>query len=416
MLRPSPVLQDITRSGRLGSDRHCAEMTLRMFLEALFGKGRRERLHYWTTLSLSALAPLLIGVFLLFGMLGFLMDVFRSGRMPIALVFFWSVFSGTTAVGYLVILARRPKWFPILVAVQTVATVGLGMLTGAYVRPPQFQSPDEAFGLQFSGFGALACAMASYIFFLFFIQKEGVQHVQALTELSIAHRIQERLVPIVKLRCGAFDVYGQSRPSTQVGGDSMAVVERAGVLYAYIADVSGHGLQSGLLMSMLVSSLRTAMVGAPPLDVVLDRVNAVLPEVKEVSMYATFGGVRLSADSTAEGILAGHPPLLHYRAAHRDVIEAGDAQLPLGLFKNTSYAAFNVVIEPGDLLLLITDGLLEVTNDQGEDFGTDRIKRLLADLAGQPPEHIVVEMFKAVKAFGPQTDDQTLLLLKKSPA
>src|SRR5208283_3595024 len=189
------------------------------------------------------------------------------------------------------------------------------------------------FGLQFAGIGAMACAMGSYAFFLTFIQKEGIQHVQALTELSIAHRIQERLVPTVKLSAGSFEVYGHSRPSAQVGGDSMAIVERGGAFYAYIADVSGHGLQSGLLMSMLVSSLRTAMSDAPPIAAVLERVNAVLPEVKEASMYATFGGVRISAASTAEGILAGHPPLLHYRAARREVVEAGEPQLPLGLFK-----------------------------------------------------------------------------------
>ncbi len=386
----------------------------RMSFEDVFGKGRRERLHYWTTLSPGALAPLLIGVFLLFSMLGFLIDVFRSGSMPIALVFFWSLFTGTVAVCYLVILSRRPKWFPVLIAAQTVATVGFDWLTRAYIRPPQFRVPDPAFGLQFAGFGALACAMASYAFFLFFIQKEGVQHVQALTELSIAHRIQERLVPTVKLRCGAFDVYGRSRPSAEVGGDSMAIVDRAGVFCAYIADVSGHGLQSGLLMSMLVSSLRTAMSDAPSLAAVLERVNAVLPEVKEAAMYATFGGVRLGAGS-AEGILAGHPPLLHYRAVHRDVVEAGEPQLPLGLFKNATYSAFNLVIEPGDVLLLITDGLLDVTNAEGEDFGADRIKRLLTDMAGRSPEQIVVEIFKAVKAFGPQSDDQTLLLLKLAP-
>jgi sigma-B regulation protein RsbU (phosphoserine phosphatase) len=297
-------------------------------------------------------------------------------------------------------------------AAQTLATVGLDLITNAYTRPPLFRPTDPAFGLQFSGIGALACAMGSYVFFLVFIQKEGVQHVQALTELSIAHRIQERLVPIVKLRCGAFDVYGHSRPSAQVGGDSMAIVERAGVFYAYIADVSGHRLQSRPLMSMLVSSLRTAMWDAPPLAAVLERVNGVLPEVKEAGMYATFGGIRLGRGSAAEGILAGHPPVLHYRAAQCDIVEAGEAQLPLGLFKNATYSGFNLVIEPGDLLLLITDGLLDVTNTQGDDFGLDRIKRLLADLASQAPEQIVTEMFSAVKGFGPQTDDQTLLLLK----
>jgi len=368
------------------------------------------------TVSLGSLLPLLIGVFLLFGMLGFLIDVSRSGRLPIALVLFWSVFSGSAAVCYLLVLARRPKWFPVAVVVQVLATLALDWLTGAYVRPPLFAPTDSTFGLQFAGIGAMACAMGSYAFFLTFIQKEGIQHVQALTELSIAHRIQERLVPTVKLSAGSFEVYGHSRPSAQVGGDSMAVVERAGVFYAYIADVSGHGLQSGLLMSMLVSSLRTAMSDAPSLTSLLERVNDVLLEVKEPSMYATFAGVRLAGSSTAEGALAGHPPLLHYRAAQRDVVEVGEPQLPLGLFQKTTYTVFNLTTEPGDLLLLITDGLLEVTNSPGDDFGTGRIKQIVIDLASQSPEHIVTEIFKAAKAFGAQTDDQTLLLLKMAPA
>jgi hypothetical protein len=102
--------------------------------------------------------------------------------MPIALVLFWSLFTGTVAVCYLVILSRRPKWFPVLIAAQTVATVGFDWLTRAYIRPPQFRVPDPAFGLQFAGFGALACTMVSYAFFLFSIQRRGFstfRHLQS---------------------------------------------------------------------------------------------------------------------------------------------------------------------------------------------------------------------------------------------
>jgi serine phosphatase RsbU (regulator of sigma subunit) len=82
-------------------------------------------------------------------------------------------------------------------------------------------------------------------------------------ELKLAHGIQKTLVPPVKLRSAGFDVYGISCPSDKVGGDLVdALYLSNGDAIAYLADIAGHGLQAGILMGMLKSAARTALLDA----------------------------------------------------------------------------------------------------------------------------------------------------------
>ena len=133
-------------------------------------------------------------------------------------------------------------------------------------------------------------------------------------------------------------------------------------------------------------------------------------------MYATFALLYFDGSSEAEYSLAGHPPILHYRAQTGDIARLAMSQFPLGLLPpehgGGCYASQRVSYSPGDLFLMITDGISEVPNASDEEFGLDRLERLLGSNAGQPLPQLWALIMDEVTRHGVQQDDQTLLLLR----
>ena len=120
--------------------------------------------------------------------------------------------------------------------------------------------------------------------------------MRLMTQLEAARNMQEILVPPVRYRTRGIDLYGRSLPSDQVGGDLVDIDASSSELFAYVADISGHGLQAGILMGMLKASIRTILLVQPSLPRMLEGLNAVLPGLKEQHMYTTFAALRLHKD------------------------------------------------------------------------------------------------------------------------
>src|SRR5262249_38316814 len=121
--------------------------------------------------------------------------------------------------------------------------------------------------------------------------------------------------------------------------------------------------------------------------------------------------------SSLQFTVAGHLPILQYRARTQEVVEVSIAQLPLAMFSETSFSAAEVSCEAGDLLLLLTDGLTEGFDHAGEpteeECGLERVKALLRTHARDPLEQIEDRLLAAVRAHGVQIDDQTLFLIRR---
>lgn len=98
-----------------------------------------------------------------------------------------------------------------------------------------------------------------------------------------------------------------------MGGDLVDLVVDGGKVFAYLADVSGHGISAGILMRMVKTAMRQAWLTKQSLSALLESVNTVLPAVKEPEMYATLAALRFDGFSRAEFALVGHPSVLHYR-------------------------------------------------------------------------------------------------------
>jgi hypothetical protein len=368
------------------------------------------------------LAALMTAVFLLFSVLGPFIDLLIvKGQMPYAAVVAIMLYSGLNACLWILILSRgsRLALFTLIVLQFLAGQIDTYLANGVIHLFHLDAVPDTA-GIHFAATAILIAVMLSYVLFVVYIRMQGVTSFRMANELRLAHGIQKTLVPPVTLRAARFEVYGISCPSEQVGGDLVdALFLPNGDAIAYLADIAGHGLQAGILMGMLKTAARTALLDAGErapertLPVLLDRLNTVLPEVKEPHMYATFTGFRLGADGSVFYALAASPPLLHWHASGSTLSNTEESQFPLGLLPVSGFAGNALQTSPGDLLVVATDGILEVANKPGEEYGVERLKDVIAAHAREPLPELAGKILAAVGAYGKQFDDQTILLVRR---
>jgi len=359
-------------------------------------------------------------VFLLFSVVGLFNDLIRMGSMPYAVAIMVAVVTGVNAVLFLLCVTYLP-WplVLVLVALQWAISPAVTKLSLWMVQAFALTTPSPAAGVRFAGIAIVAAVIASYVLFVSFFRAEGRATMRIKNELALAHGIQKTLVPPVALQAAGFEIYGLSEPSEKVGGDLVDAIELpGGDVVVYMADIAGHGLSAGILMGMLKTAVRSILLdaGSPEtsLPQLLDKLNRVLPSVKEPQMYATLTAFRLTADGRVWYAMAASPPILRRRIAAKDVQVLEEQQFPLGLLPEAGFAGRVIDLVAGDVLLVATDGVLEVCRQDGEEFGRERLEETLMDSPGQPLAAMAQEILSKARDFGPQTDDQTLLLIRRS--
>jgi serine phosphatase RsbU (regulator of sigma subunit) len=370
----------------------------------------------WKRLWLFCLAA-----FFLFSVIGFFNDLMVLGKTPYAVVLVVSAISGLNAVLWIMITARLP-WFWLIAVGLLQIPLGnwIGHLTHWMEVTFSLQEPSSATGVRVAGTAILVVVVTSYILFINFFRAEGRESMKLRSELALAHGIQKTLVPPIALQTDRFEIYGVSHPSAQVGGDLVDAVQLSnGDVIAYVADIAGHGLSAGILMGMLKTAARTALLDAaegPPgasLPLLLEKLNQVLPQVKEPQMYATLTAFRLNADGSAWYAMAASPPVLHWSAQRQDRRLMQENQYPLGLLPVSGFTGEAMQLDPGDLVVVATDGVLEVCNRRQEEFGIERVEKAIEAEARGPLEKIAERLLHDARGFGPQVDDQTLLVIRR---
>jgi serine phosphatase RsbU (regulator of sigma subunit) len=380
-----------------------------------------KRWEHLQNIALRRMSILLTAVFLLFCVIGFFVDLMDGGVLPYAVVLVNAAFSGANAVLWILVLARLPRFYVFfLIAFQFLVgplnhEIGVRMERFFYLArvPPQM-------GIHFAAISILVVVIGSYSCFIAYIRTYGREVYRLQTELDLAHSIQKTLVPVISRLTRAFEIYGISEPSEKVGGDLVDVVElEDGDTIAYLADVAGHGLQAGILMGMLKTAARTALLASAAskqgaaLSMLMERLNEVLPGVKESHMYATFTALRLDLDGQAFYGMAASPPLLLWSAAHQTISRIEQSQFPLALLPVSGFPAYPFLMEPGDLALIATDGIIEVCAQDGTEFGVEALEALLMAEAGLDLAALAASILKTVRTYGKQLDDQTLLLVRR---
>ena len=165
-------------------------------------------------------------------------------------------------------------------------------------------------------------------------------------------------------------------------------------------------------MGNLKTALRLGLGEGHSIPAILDRTNRVLPAVKDLEMYATAAVVRSMQAGLIEYALAGHLPILHYRAVRRLVHRCSMEQFPLGLIPDANYESATLACEAGDLFALLSDGIVETEDASGSEFGLERIERILTDDGARPLKAIANRIVTELAAFGSRRDDQSLLLIR----
>lgn len=386
-----------------------------------FGRNK-PRMPHFKSLPIRRQLSMFFAAFCLFAVIGFFVDLMTLGRLPYPVVIVNAIFSGFVAVMYVFLGTRYPNYYMIVwTVIQVLLQFGFSRMAAYVIAHSYVHAPRSEDGIRFAAISILVLVICSYSFFIRFIRKEGQESYRIKNELELAHGIQKTLAPVIEMHTAHFELYGRSEPSDKVGGDIVdALLLEDGSCVAYVADIAGHGLQAGILMGMLKTAARTALLDGDSIEprallpTLMDRLNRVLPEVKEPQMYATFAGLRLHPDGSLYYALAAHPPILHYRKSEASRTEQiSTEQFPLGLLPVGGFSSEMTAMAPGDMMIVVTDGILEACNKIEEEFGLDRLQAIIAANATASLAQISDVILNATRSFGKQIDDQTLLLVRK---
>jgi len=234
-------------------------------------------------------------------------------------------------------------------------------------------------------------------------------------EINIARDIQQALLPRNFRDYSHLSVTGCNFPCLSVGGDYFDVFPLSENRTAFlIADVSGKGLGAALLTTMLQGVLSGMTLGTDPARL-FNHLNHFLCDHAEVGRYATmFFGI-LDEKGGLEYINAGHPsPILIRRSGNPDEAFT-EGSFPVGLVPEAEYATACIKLEPGDTLVLFSDGVTEAMDPQEDFFGMPRLKELLTGHNETSLDELQKLVLEAVENFArgaSQADDLTLLLVR----
>lgn len=240
--------------------------------------------------------------------------------------------------------------------------------------------------------------------------KERMEH-----ELEIASDIQQRLLPKSFPEGKYFAVTGRTIACQSVGGDYYDVLELPGERHAFVVgDVAGKGISAALLASVLQGVLSATATLGSPIGEVAARVNRFLCERSDVERYATlFYGV-LASDGQLEYINAGHvTPLLRSRSGRLTALPSEN--FPLGMFDFAEYRTGRIQLEPGDFLVIYSDGISEASNPRNELFDERRLRRAIEGYSGTNVQDLLENIQAEVRTFtegAPQSDDITLVVVQ----
>lgn len=240
-------------------------------------------------------------------------------------------------------------------------------------------------------------------------------------ELNSAREMQLSMLPRHDPDMDWLDFSGVSLPASEVGGDYFEHFKvNDSVLAVVIGDVAGHGMASGLVLSGVRSGLYLLRENLTAPVEVLERLNRLVRETAPRRMFVTLQIAVLNAETRMLTVAnAGHPPLVRLDASTGKAEVLGSSGLPLGTQLEPEFTVVEKPMEPGDVLVFHTDGVLEVSDLHEESFGEDRLRREVArtgrrSSARQIRDSILNEISR-FKGDVSQADDLTLVVARFMP-
>ena len=233
-------------------------------------------------------------------------------------------------------------------------------------------------------------------------------------ELNIAREIQQAIVPQGLKDFPHFSIAGMYRPCDEVGGDYFDVFPVPdGRIAILIADVAGKGLGAALVTTMLQGALSGMTLGVDPVKV-FNHLNKFLCDRGSAARCATMFFGLLDSSGSLEFVRAGHPAPLLMRLGTVSELYS-DGSFPVGLVEDASYTSDRTQLEPGDTLLLYTDGVTEAEDRDRNLFQDTRLKEVLGQHQNSSLQTLEDGIFDAIEKFADgasQADDLTLLCVR----
>lgn len=312
------------------------------------------------------------------------------------------VFSGTVLI-LLHVLFRRDSFdritkgltWPLIISGSSVLLANLGF------RPAGVDLEPFGFLILLAG---LAFTASNQV-----ITRER-KLVEVEQELAMARRIQSSIIPEFSPKISGLRLATRYQPMTSVAGDFFDFLKTGETsLSILIADVSGHGVPAALVASMLKVCFAAQRSDATDPAKVLAGLNTML--------RGSLGGQYVTAACAAVDLAtrtityagAGHPPSLLLRRKQGEVIRLDENGLFIGPFPHATYSNMTVPFEIGDTLLLYTDGIIEATGPDGQEFGGKNLELLLLNTEILEPAQFIQELFRKIST-PLQQDDLTVVL------
>jgi len=239
------------------------------------------------------------------------------------------------------------------------------------------------------------------------------QRAELQRDLDLASQVQRNLLPQRDLRAGVWETSYHYAPVGPVSGDYCDLIPSDGQLFFTLGDVSGKGVAASMLMTQLHALFRSLTAMALPLGQIIKQANRVFCESALAGQYATLVCGQARPNGEVEIHNAGHVPAIV--VGRGGVLRIESTGLPLGMFCEVEFSATRLQLEAGDTLFLYTDGLSEARQGD-EEYGVDRVTRLVRQRAGQPPAELIAASLEDLRAFSegsPRLDDLTLLAIRR---
>ena len=235
-------------------------------------------------------------------------------------------------------------------------------------------------------------------------------------DLELAATIQRGLLPPCGIRSHDWQIGYEYRPASLVSGDYCDIIEPEGDKWPIflVGDVSGKGVAAALLMSYLRAVFRSLLSSGHSIESLLEAANRLFCESTMAGQFATLICGRAGDSGEVEIVSAGHCPALIISG--QGIRQVGATGLPLGMFATSRYAVERTTLEPGDSLLIYTDGISEARDANGNDYGVDGLSRLADDWRANMPREFAANCLKDVQCFSsgaPQADDQTVMVVRR---
>jgi len=246
---------------------------------------------------------------------------------------------------------------------------------------------------------------------------EEVKEKEALKkELQIAHNIQANLLPENPPQIRGWDIAAYSEPAKEVGGDFYDFIKLLNGKIAFsIGDVSGKGMPAALLMSNLQASLRIIATASNELGAIISSLNRQAYCATSEEMFATmFYGILDPLTGILQYVNAGHDFPLVLKNGEISTLETGG--LLLGAFEEITYEVGEVMIEPGDSMIMYSDGITEAMNSKDEPYGLENLKFVLDKSDKMTANSLLTTIIENVEKYAgdcAQSDDMTIICMKR---